>query len=108
MIDYLADKFGIQPSKIMIVGDRLDTDVLFGNNNGCAPRGSAVFPPPRGVKQLPPAGKCEGCPQATCWLMRCAVLQLPELPRLLRRDHLGEVHGARQQDRCPLLWQFYC
>jgi 4-nitrophenyl phosphatase/phosphoglycolate phosphatase len=40
MIDYLAEKFGIQPSKIMIVGDRLDTDVLFGNNNGyrlCVP-----------------------------------------------------------------------
>jgi len=35
MIDYLTSKFNIQPSKIMIVGDRLDTDVLFGNNNGC-------------------------------------------------------------------------
>ena len=35
MIDYLADKFGVNPSKICMVGDRLDTDVVFGNSNGC-------------------------------------------------------------------------
>mmetsp|Transcript_46680 Transcript_46680/g.111136 ORF Transcript_46680/g.111136 Transcript_46680/m.111136 type:complete len:377 (-) Transcript_46680:73-1203(-) len=35
MIDYLADKFGVVPSKICMVGDRLDTDVVFGNSNGC-------------------------------------------------------------------------
>ncbi|VYS68429.1 unnamed protein product [Arabidopsis thaliana] len=35
MMDYLADKFGIQKSQICMVGDRLDTDILFGQNGGC-------------------------------------------------------------------------
>ncbi|XP_050242655.1 phosphoglycolate phosphatase 1A, chloroplastic-like [Quercus robur] len=35
MMDYLADKFGILKSQICMVGDRLDTDVLFGQNGGC-------------------------------------------------------------------------
>lgn len=35
MIDYLADKFGVNPAKICMVGDRLDTDIVFGNSNGC-------------------------------------------------------------------------
>jgi phosphoglycolate/pyridoxal phosphate phosphatase family enzyme len=34
MIDYIVSKYGIQRSEICMVGDRLDTDVLFGNNNG--------------------------------------------------------------------------
>jgi 4-nitrophenyl phosphatase/phosphoglycolate phosphatase len=35
MIEYLADKLGIQDrSRICMVGDRLDTDVLFGTDNG--------------------------------------------------------------------------
>lgn len=34
MIDYLVDKYKIQPSKICMVGDRLDTDILFGTDNG--------------------------------------------------------------------------
>ncbi|KAF7017103.1 hypothetical protein CFC21_030593 [Triticum aestivum] len=35
MMDYLAKKFGITTSQICMVGDRLDTDVLFGQNGGC-------------------------------------------------------------------------
>lgn len=34
MIDYIVSKYGIQRSEICMVGDRLDTDILFGNNNG--------------------------------------------------------------------------
>ncbi|KAF4356777.1 hypothetical protein G4B88_022026 [Cannabis sativa] len=35
MMDYLANEFGIQKSQICMVGDRLDTDILFGQNGGC-------------------------------------------------------------------------
>ncbi|XP_047089948.1 phosphoglycolate phosphatase 1A, chloroplastic-like [Lolium rigidum] len=35
MMDYLAKKFGITTSQICMVGDRLDTDILFGQNGGC-------------------------------------------------------------------------
>ncbi|XP_048325151.2 phosphoglycolate phosphatase 1A, chloroplastic isoform X2 [Ziziphus jujuba] len=35
MMDYLATKFGITKSQICMVGDRLDTDILFGQNGGC-------------------------------------------------------------------------
>uniref|UniRef100_A0A7S0VVN4 Phosphoglycolate phosphatase n=1 Tax=Hemiselmis tepida TaxID=464990 RepID=A0A7S0VVN4_9CRYP len=35
MIDYLCDKYGLKPDRICMVGDRLDTDVVFGNSNGC-------------------------------------------------------------------------
>jgi len=34
MIDYLVDKLGVDRNRICMVGDRLDTDVLFGTNNG--------------------------------------------------------------------------
>jgi len=34
MIDYMVEKFGIERSKICMVGDRLDTDIAFGNDNG--------------------------------------------------------------------------
>lgn len=34
MIDYMVDKFGIERGRICMVGDRLDTDILFGQNNG--------------------------------------------------------------------------
>jgi len=35
MIDYIAEKYGIQDrSRICMVGDRLDTDIAFGRNNG--------------------------------------------------------------------------
>jgi len=35
MIDYIAQKYGIADRKrICMVGDRLDTDILFGTNNG--------------------------------------------------------------------------
>lgn len=34
MIDYLADKLKLDKSRICMVGDRLDTDVLFGADNG--------------------------------------------------------------------------
>jgi len=34
MIDYIADKENLDRSKICMVGDRLDTDILFGANNG--------------------------------------------------------------------------
>ncbi|KAK9146135.1 hypothetical protein Sjap_006038 [Stephania japonica] len=35
MMDYLAKKFNILKSQICMVGDRLDTDILFGQNGGC-------------------------------------------------------------------------
>lgn len=34
MIDYLANKLSLDKSRICMVGDRLDTDILFGANNG--------------------------------------------------------------------------
>jgi phosphoglycolate/pyridoxal phosphate phosphatase family enzyme len=34
MIDYIVSKYGIERSQICMVGDRLDTDILFGNDNG--------------------------------------------------------------------------
>eukprot|EP00585_Thalassiosira_rotula_P011265 CAMPEP_0196159916 /NCGR_PEP_ID=MMETSP0910-20130528/46562_1 /TAXON_ID=49265 /ORGANISM="Thalassiosira rotula, Strain GSO102" /LENGTH=394 /DNA_ID=CAMNT_0041424841 /DNA_START=9 /DNA_END=1194 /DNA_ORIENTATION=- len=34
MIDYLCDKLGLERGKICMVGDRLDTDILFGTDNG--------------------------------------------------------------------------
>jgi len=34
MIEYLEKKFGMDRSRICMVGDRLDTDVLFGTDNG--------------------------------------------------------------------------
>jgi len=34
MIDYLCTKLGLERSRICMVGDRLDTDVLFGTDNG--------------------------------------------------------------------------
>lgn len=34
MIDYIVDKFKVQRPRICMVGDRLDTDVLFGTDNG--------------------------------------------------------------------------
>ncbi|XP_073040320.1 phosphoglycolate phosphatase 1A, chloroplastic-like [Primulina eburnea] len=35
MMDYLSNEFGITKSQICMVGDRLDTDILFGQNGGC-------------------------------------------------------------------------
>ncbi|KAL6577965.1 Phosphoglycolate phosphatase 1A, chloroplastic [Orobanche minor] len=35
LMDYLANKFSISKSQICMVGDRLDTDILFGQNGGC-------------------------------------------------------------------------
>jgi len=34
MIDYLAEKLNMDKSRICMVGDRLDTDILFGTDNG--------------------------------------------------------------------------
>jgi 4-nitrophenyl phosphatase/phosphoglycolate phosphatase len=34
MIDYLVEKYKIERSRMCMVGDRLDTDVLFGSDNG--------------------------------------------------------------------------
>eukprot|EP00978_Attheya_sp_CCMP212_P002268 scaffold4662_cov51-Attheya_sp.AAC.3 len=34
MIDYLCDKYGLDRRRICMVGDRLDTDILFGSDNG--------------------------------------------------------------------------
>jgi phosphoglycolate phosphatase len=34
MIDYLEKKYGMDRSRICMVGDRLDTDILFGSDNG--------------------------------------------------------------------------
>ncbi|CAN7091640.1 unnamed protein product [Brassica rapa subsp. narinosa] len=35
MMDFLIQKFGTETSRMCMVGDRLDTDVLFGQNAGC-------------------------------------------------------------------------
>jgi len=34
MIDYIVEKYGCDRARICMVGDRLDTDILFGQNNG--------------------------------------------------------------------------
>ena len=34
MVDYIANKYGFDRSRMVMVGDRLDTDVLFGRDNG--------------------------------------------------------------------------
>ena len=34
MIDYMEQKFNLDRSRICMVGDRLDTDILFGSDNG--------------------------------------------------------------------------
>jgi len=34
MVDYLCEKLGLEKDRICMVGDRLDTDVLFGTDNG--------------------------------------------------------------------------
>jgi phosphoglycolate phosphatase len=34
MLQNIASNFGLQPSQICMVGDRLDTDVMFGKNGG--------------------------------------------------------------------------
>lgn len=34
MIDYIVNKYGISRDEICMVGDRLDTDILFGKDNG--------------------------------------------------------------------------
>ncbi|KAB2026912.1 hypothetical protein ES319_D06G253700v1 [Gossypium barbadense] len=35
MMDFLLQKFNVSTSRMCIVGDRLDTDILFGQNAGC-------------------------------------------------------------------------
>nr|GMC55491.1 phosphoglycolate phosphatase 2 [Ipomoea batatas] len=35
MMDFLLQKFNIATSRMCMVGDRLDTDILFGKNSGC-------------------------------------------------------------------------
>ncbi|GAQ83287.1 2-phosphoglycolate phosphatase [Klebsormidium nitens] len=35
MMDWIAKSYGIDKSEICMVGDRLDTDILFGQNGGC-------------------------------------------------------------------------
>merc|ERR1719506_605555 len=34
MIEYLESKYGVDRKRICMVGDRLDTDILFGTDNG--------------------------------------------------------------------------
>ncbi|KAJ8903839.1 hypothetical protein NDN08_000372 [Rhodosorus marinus] len=36
MIDYIVEKYDVSRDEVCMVGDRLDTDVLFGKNNGLA------------------------------------------------------------------------
>jgi phosphoglycolate phosphatase len=36
MLANIADKFGLERSQICMVGDRLDTDILFGKDGGLA------------------------------------------------------------------------
>lgn len=34
MVDYIVEKYKVKPASICMVGDRLDTDILFGTDNG--------------------------------------------------------------------------
>lgn len=34
MLDYIANKFSVRKDQICMVGDRLDTDILFGKDGG--------------------------------------------------------------------------
>lgn len=34
MVDYIVDKYKVEPARICMVGDRLDTDIVFGTDNG--------------------------------------------------------------------------
>ena len=34
MLDYIKNKFGLRSDQICMVGDRLDTDILFGKDGG--------------------------------------------------------------------------
>lgn len=34
MLDYISRKFGVRPDQMCMVGDRLDTDILFGKDGG--------------------------------------------------------------------------
>lgn len=36
MLDYIANKFKVRKDQICMVGDRLDTDILFGKDGGLA------------------------------------------------------------------------
>lgn len=36
MLADIADKFGLKPDQMCMVGDRLDTDIMFGKNGGLA------------------------------------------------------------------------
>lgn len=31
--NYVQEKFGVDPSKTLMIGDRCDTDIIFGNQN---------------------------------------------------------------------------
>lgn len=63
MIDYIADKYGIKDrSRICMVGDRLDTDIAFGRNNGlktCLTL-SGVTSEPELLDQVPRKAGTEG------------------------------------------------
>jgi len=63
MIDYIAEKYGIKDrSRICMVGDRLDTDIAFGRNNGlktCLTL-SGVTSEPELLDQVPRKAGTEG------------------------------------------------
>jgi len=63
MVDYIAEKFGIKDrSRICMVGDRLDTDIAFGRNNGmktCLTL-SGVTTEPELLEQAPRKAGTEG------------------------------------------------
>ncbi|KAH8079225.1 phosphoglycolate phosphatase [Aureococcus anophagefferens] len=56
MIDYMEEKFGLDRARICMVGDRLDTDILFGNDNGlksCLTLSGVTTEAPRPRKVVP-------------------------------------------------------
>ena len=55
MLDYISRKFGVRPDQMCMVGDRLDTDILFGKDGG-TPLSRRVragaLSPPAGLRTL--------------------------------------------------------
>ena len=84
MLANIADAFGLQRSQICMVGDRLDTDILFGQDGGLTTMlvlsGTSALCP--SCSDSPSAAPCIAC---ACWLPMHACTsngRVPTLPAL--------------------------